>query len=117
MNPLGWIYLVLSLAFLLLGYLIGLRGRLDLLANLSQSRIRDRAGLARFMATHLLLMGGASALLAILTSLEVIPAPAEGYVALAAVALLILWSFYISFESGKFAEPGGGGNSSSIPKA
>ncbi|MDX2284416.1 MAG: hypothetical protein NW241_09650 [Bacteroidia bacterium] len=116
MNPLGWIYLVLSLAFLLLGYLIGLRGRLDLLANRSQSRIRDRAGLARFMATHLL-MGGASALLAILTSLEVIPAPAEGYVALAAVALLILWSFYISFESGKFAEPGGGGNSSSIPKA
>lgn len=43
--------------FLVLGYLIRFQGRVDFIAGFREGRIRDQAGLARFIGTNLLLLG------------------------------------------------------------
>jgi len=43
--------------FLVLGYLIRFRGRVDFIAGFREGRIQDESGLTRFLGTNLLVLG------------------------------------------------------------
>lgn len=94
----------IGLAMLALGYLIRFKGRVDLISGYDKKKVRDSAGLARFVGTNLLLLGAGA--FVVLALAFIVPGYAVLFFAVYALIAVPLVSLLTVRGSSRYENPG-----------